>query len=103
MIEQKDKIVGVISLFFPKLKFIFLGLMQGAMRKRGSDIDIAIDDGKELDIIQLQQIRNMIDCLNLVQTVDVVDFQAVPDELKQNILKGIVWKNTLAPACETLY
>lgn len=81
-------------MFFPKAKIYLFGSFARGDDKRGSDIDIAIDNKTALPLVEHQQVRNMIECLNLIQNVDVVDFQSIPEELKKNILKqGIVWKD----------
>ena len=87
------KIITIIAMFLPCAKIYLFGSRARGDYKRGSDIDIAIDNKVKIDLVALQQIRNMIECLNLIQNVDVIDFHAVPQELQQNILKdGILWK-----------
>lgn len=94
MIEQKNKIIGIIRIFFPQSKIYLFGSYARGDQRRGSDIDIAIDNGEPLSIVPHQQVINMIECLNLVQNVDVVDFRSIPSKLQANILKeGIVWNN----------
>lgn len=93
-IEQKDKIIKIIEMFFPNAKIYLFGSYAKGTARRGSDIDIAIDIGERMPLTQKGQIRSMIDVLNLIQNVDVVDFYAAPPELKNEILKhGILWKN----------
>ncbi len=92
-IQQKNRIIAIISMFFPNAKIYLFGSYARGENKLGSDIDIAIDNDHKIDIVELQKIRNMIECLNLIQNTDVVDFHAIPSELQQNIVKdGIVWK-----------
>lgn len=93
-IKHKDAIIKIVEIFFPKAKIYLFGSYARGDNKRGSDVDIAIDDGKPLPIVQQQQVKNMIECLNMIQNVDVVDFQSIPEKLRQAILKeGVVWKN----------
>lgn len=92
-IDQKDKIITIITMFFPVAKIYLFGSYARGDITRSSDIDIAIDIGKPLPLVQRSQIKKMIECLNLLQNVDVVDFHSVPPELQKNILKdGILWK-----------
>ena len=94
MVEQKDKIIAIIRMFFPRSKIYLFGSYARGNQRRGSDIDIAIDNGEPLAIVPHQQVINMIECLNLVQKVDVVDFQSVSPKLQENILKeGILWNS----------
>lgn len=93
-IKHKDAIIKIVEIFFPQAKIYLFGSYARGDNKRGSDIDIAIDNGQALPIVQQQQIKNMIECLNMIQNVNVVDFRSVPEKLQQAILKeGIVWKN----------
>lgn len=90
----KTKIIKIIEMFFPHAKIYLFG-----SRARGdfdihSDYDIAIDDGKKMPITQRAQILSMIDVLNIPQTVDIVDFQTIPGEMKKKILaEGKIWKS----------
>ena len=94
MIEEKDKIITIITMFFPKAKIYLFGSYARGDYKRTSDIDIAIDNGEPLPLIAHQQVRNMIEALNMIQNTDVVDFHSVPKVLQETITKeGIVWKN----------
>lgn len=94
IIKQKDRIITIISMFCPKAKIYLFGSYARGDNTRSSDIDLAIDNGKEIPLIEIAQIAHMIDVLNLVQRTDVVDFQSVPASLQQKILKeGILWKD----------
>ena len=92
-IPQKDKIIAVISIFCPNAKiYLFGSYVRGDVR-RSSDIDIAIDNQEKLSFLEINQIRHMIDVLNIIPSVDVVDFNRVPIAMQENIIKdGIVWK-----------
>lgn len=93
-IEHKDKIITIISMFYPEAKIYLFGSYARGDATRASDLDIAIDNKEKISIITREQIKSMIDALNLLQTVDVVDFQRVPKTMQDNILKeGILWKN----------
>ena len=61
--------------------------------RNGSDIDIAIDNHEKISMLELNQMRHMIDVLNTRQRIDLVDFHNVPVAMQTNILKdGVVWK-----------
>lgn len=93
MIKHKDRIITIISMFFPKAKVYLFGSYARGDFTRSSDIDIAIDNGQPISLVEKAQVANMIDILNLTQNVDVVDFQSVPSGLQEKILKeGILWK-----------
>lgn len=93
-ILYKDKIIGIITLFFPHAKIYLFGSYARGTQKRGSDLDIAIDNGELLPLIEHSQVRQMINILNTRQNVDVVDFHSVPLELQKTILEeGVLWKS----------
>lgn len=93
MIKHQDRIITIISMFFPKAKIYLFGSYARGDFTRSSDVDIAIDNGQPISLVEKAQVANMIDILNLTQNVDVVDFQSVPSRLQEKILKeGILWK-----------
>lgn len=93
MIKHKDRIVTIISMFFPNAKIYLFGSYARGDFTRSSDVDIAIDAGAPISLVEKSQIKNMIEALNLIQNVDVVDYQSIPHLLQQKVLKeGIVWK-----------
>ena len=90
----KEKIIKVIEIFFPDAKIYLFGSYARGQQTLSSDLDIAIDLGTDVPLVQLSQIREMISILHTMQKVDVVDFHSVPSELRQTILEeGILWKN----------
>ncbi len=88
----KDKIIKVIEIFFPDAKIYLFGSRATGNFNERSDIDIAIDADEPIPMHVRGQINSMIDALSIPQNVDIVDFHRVPQSLKENILKGIVWK-----------
>ena len=91
--EQKEQIIKVIDIFFPKAKIYLFGSRARGDNAETSDIDIAIDAKNPISMTQKGQIISMIDALNIPQKVDVVDFNRAPTALKENIVKeGILWK-----------
>lgn len=92
--KVKEQIIKVIEIFFPDAKIYLFGSRAKGTHSERSDIDIAIDTGRLMTMTERGQINSMIDALNIVQNVDVVDFNNVPEALKNNILKeGIMWKS----------
>ena len=90
----KDKIIKVIEIFFPDAKIYLFGSRAKGNYKENSDIDLAIDAGKQISMTEKGQINSMLDALNIPQKIDVVDFNRAPQDLKENILhEGIIWKN----------
>lgn len=91
--NYKIQIIKIVEIFFPKAKVYLFGSFARGDTTTRSDIDLAIDIGERMSLVNKAQIRNMIEALNIPQNIDLVDFNAIPFELKENILKeGIVWK-----------
>ena len=90
----KEQIIKVIEIFFPDATIYLFGSRARNDHNERSDIDIAIDAKRPMTMTERGQINSMIDALNIPQNTDVVDFNRVPQSLKDNILKqGIVWKS----------
>ena len=91
-IEHKEKVIVIIHMFLPDAKIYLFGSYARGDFNRLSDVDIAIDTGEKIPFHLKGQIIEMINALNLVQRVDIVDFQRAPVALKESILKeGFVW------------
>lgn len=88
----KEKIIKVIEIFFPDAKIYLFGSRATGNFDERSDVDIAIDAGQPMPMHIRGQINSMIDALSIPQNVDIVDFHRAPQSLKDNILKGILWK-----------
>lgn len=91
---QKDKIIKIVEMFYPHAKIYLFGSRATAHYNKTSDLDIAIDTGSPMPLIDKAKIFSMIDALNMPQKTDVVDFHRIPQALQENIIKhGILWKS----------
>lgn len=91
---KQERIIKVIEIFFPNAKIYLFGSRAKNTHTVTSDIDIAIDAGEPMGMLERGQINSMLDALNLPQNIDVVDFQRAPEALRANILReGILWKS----------
>jgi len=95
MISEKNVITKLLAVLFPKAKIYLFGSRARGTHKPSSDIDLALDDnGNKIESLEIVKAKNMLDALNIPQKIDLVDFNSVPQELQQLILKeGIVWKD----------
>lgn len=92
MIKNKDKLIALLKALYPNIKIILFGSRARGDFKDNSDIDIALDIGRKISVLELAQIQNIIDALNIPQKVDLADLHRIPLELKENIMKeGILW------------
>jgi uncharacterized protein len=93
-INHKDSIIKIITAFYPDAKIYLFGSYARGTARRGSDIDVAIDVGKRLNLHERQFLWNLLDALPTLQKIDLVDLYTVPDNMRESILKnGISWKN----------
>ena len=90
--EYKELITRVLLALFPDAKIYLFGSRARGSHKPSSDIDLALDIGQKLSNFQLAQAKGVVDGLYLPLSVDIVDFQAVPDDMRALILnEGILW------------
>jgi predicted nucleotidyltransferase len=92
--RTKRIIVGVISALLPEAKIYLFGSRAKGTHRKNSDIDLAVDAGKELPRVDIGEARDMLNESNIPFKFDVVDLQAVNKEMQDAIRKdGIVWKS----------
>ncbi|HLB41093.1 MAG TPA: nucleotidyltransferase domain-containing protein, partial [Candidatus Babeliales bacterium] len=79
---------------FPQAKIILFGSRARGTNKSGADVDVAIDIGERIPLLELQRARNTMENLFIPLEVDLVDLQRVSAEFKASILsEGIVWQS----------
>jgi predicted nucleotidyltransferase len=91
--EHKTKIINLIKALHPNVKIYLFGSQATNTAARGSDIDIALDAGKRMDLVEVGEVRDILNETRIPQKIDVVDFHQVPETMRYLILKeGILWK-----------
>lgn len=91
--EEKDLIIKLLTVLFPTAKIYLFGSRARGDFKPGSDMDLAIDIGKEMTIHEIARAKRILDDLYFTYMFDVVDMQKIPKEMKEIILReGILWK-----------
>lgn len=90
--EQQVRLVKMMQVLFPGVKIYLFGSRARGTHKPYSDFDLAFDAGRKISGLEIVQAKNVIEALNIAQTVDIVDLNSVPDYLKAEIAKeGILW------------
>jgi predicted nucleotidyltransferase len=90
----KNKIIAVISALIPDAKIYLFGSRARGTHSERSDIDIALDAGRELPIEDVDEIRRMFLNSNIMYTIEIVDLHQVSQAMHDAILKeGILWKS----------
>ncbi len=91
-IEQKELIIRMLNGLLPGVKIYLFGSRAKGTYKDVSDIDLALDMGRKLDLSEIAQAQNVLEAVNILRKVDIVDLQSASEKLKNSILKeGILW------------
>lgn len=106
MVEErlKKQLIEIISKHLPDAKIYLYGSRASGDFSMGSDIDLALDNGKPISITDLSSIKSDIEESNIPFFVDVVDIftneseinesKLVEDPFRNQVLKTrVLWKN----------
>lgn len=92
--ETRNKIVSVITALQPNARIYLYGSRARGTNSPLSDIDIAVDTGKKMSIIELGEIKSVLEGTNILYKMDVVDYNNINKEMKKAIdSEKIIWKN----------
>ena len=92
--SYKQDLLAIITKYLPVAKVYLFGSRARREQRPGSDIDIALDAGKQIDAITLMRIKNDIEESKIPVFVDVIDLHNVSDDFKNFITKDLIpWKN----------
>lgn len=90
--KYREIIVPMILKHLPNAKIILYGSRARKQERIGSDIDVAIDIGKQIESLTMAFIRGDIDESSLPIPFDIVDFHAVSEDMRRAITKdGVIW------------
>lgn len=89
----KEKIIRILVALFPHAKIYLFGSRATGKNQPLSDIDIAIDAGKQLPIEDIDEANAIMVELNIPYKVDIVDFHHIPSTMQDLIKKEkVIWK-----------
>lgn len=89
----KEMIIPILVKHAPDAKIILYGSRARGDFREGSDIDVALDMGDKMDTLIISKIIGDLEESNVPIKFDIVDFQAVSEEMQQRILRdGVIWK-----------
>lgn len=92
--KTKQKIIAIISALMPTVKIYLFGSRARGTNNARSDIDIALDAGKLLSTVDVDEIKSMLRESNIMYLIDVVDLYQVSDAMRNEILKEkVIWKS----------
>ncbi len=91
--KYREIIVPIILKHLPDAKIILYGSRARKQERPGSDIDVAIDMGSKIEDHTMALIRGDIEESNLPILFDIVDFNAVSEDMVEAIKKdGVIWR-----------
>lgn len=92
--ETQQKIIALIAALIPNAKIYLFGSRARKTHGPGSDIDIALDAGSELERVRVGEVRDILNASNIPNKIDVVDIYGVTKDMRESILsEGILWKS----------
>jgi len=92
--EYKKKIVGILTVLFPKAKIYLFGSRARGNHGQKADIDIAIDEKKEIVPGRIGEASDMFAESNIPYKIDIIDLYTASDIMRELIFKeGILWKS----------
>lgn len=92
-VPQQETMIQLLTVLFPESKIYLFGSRARGDYTERSDIDIAIDLGRKMEIREIAKARGVLDGLNLPHRIDVVDIHLISTAMKTFILnEGVVWK-----------
>jgi len=93
-VPLQETMIQLLTVLFPSAKIYLFGSRARGDHTERSDIDIAIDLGREMEIREIAKARGVLEGLNLPWKIDVVDMRSISDVMKECVLKeGIIWKS----------
>jgi len=93
-VPQEETMIQLLTVLFPAAKIYLFGSRARGDHTERSDIDIAIDLGRKMEIKEIAKARGVLEGLNTPQMIDVVDMNSISTDMKEFILKeGVLWKS----------
>lgn len=93
-VPQQETMIQLLTVLFPSATIYLFGSRARGDHTERSDIDIAIDLGRQMEFREIARARGVLEGLNLPQKIDVVDMYSIPAAMKEFILKeGVLWKS----------
>jgi predicted nucleotidyltransferase len=94
VLHEKERIIRVLDALFPGIKIYLFGSRARGTNRENSDVDLALDLGRPLELDEMGQIRQVLDVLYVPVKIDLVDLCRAQDPFRTKILKeAIAWKS----------
>lgn len=91
--KTKKKIIAIISALIPDARIYLFGSRARGTNSERADIDIALDAGMPLRIVDVDELKSMLCESNIPYQIDIVDFHRMSELMRNQVLKErIIWK-----------
>jgi len=92
--RYKKTLLDIIHELLPKCKVYLFGSRARKEHTQGADIDLALDNGKPVDVKIIYKIKEKIENSTIPLFVDLVDINTADETIKKEIeSEGILWEN----------
>jgi predicted nucleotidyltransferase len=93
--EEQDKIIGLCKAILPDCKIWLYGSRARGDFQVNSDIDLALDCKRAIDLIELSELKEVLNATNIFLKIDLVDLCSVNDQnfLKSILKERVLWKD----------
>ena len=93
-VPHEETMIQLLTVLFPMATIYLFGSRARGDHTERSDIDVAIDLGRKMELREIAKARGVLEGLNTAQMIDIVDMHSISADIKEFILKeGVLWKN----------
>ena len=93
-VQEKHKVllIKIIHAHLPDCKIWLFGSRAREHERAGSDVDLALDTGKQIPLSVIIKIRLALQETTIPMGIDLVDLHSASDAFKNEVLKeGVLW------------
>jgi predicted nucleotidyltransferase len=91
-VPEQETMIQLLTVLFPKSTIYLYGSRARGTHTERSDINIAIDLGRKMELREIEIARGVLDGLMLPQTIDIWDYQRESTNRGAIEEDGIIWK-----------
>lgn len=85
MIPEQDLMKNILQAILPGVTIYLFGSRARGTHRPESDIDIALDAGRQLSLTELARAQRLLDALHVPQKIEVVDVGLSSDSFRKTV------------------